>query len=207
MITIYGRANSINVRKVLWLCEDIGVAFDRLDYGRGFKDVNSPEFLAMNPHAQVPVVVDGDAVIWESNTCLRYLNAKYGDENMHPKDLAARGHVEQWMDWQIGHFQPAITPIFFARFLNNPDFQKPETLNPAIERTAKMMRILSAQIDKAGGYIAGPDCTLADFALGAGVHRWYALVPEAEKLKPLEDYYKHLSQRPGYKKYVLTGVP
>ena len=206
MITIYGRANSINVRKVLWLCEDIDVKFERLDYGRGFKDANSPELLALNPHAMVPVVVDGKTAIWESNTCLRYLNGKYGTEDIYPKDVTARAQVDQWMDWQLGHFQPAITPIFFARHLKNPDVT-PEAVKAAIERTGKMMKILSDQIDGAGGHIAGPKITLADYAIGPGVHRWYTLVPETAKMPPLEAYYKRLSERPGYKKFVLIGAP
>lgn len=206
MITIYGRANSINVRKVLWLCEDIGVKFDRLDYGRGYKDARSPEHLALNPHGLVPTIVDGDTVVWESNTCLRYLNARYGSEELHPKDPAARAHVEQWMDWQLGHFQPAITPIFFGRFLKNPE-TTPQAVEAAIKRTGEMMRILNAQIERTGGHIAAASLTLADMAIGPGVHRWYALVPEAEKLPALEDYYKRLAERPGYKKYVLIGMP
>lgn len=206
-ITIYGRANSINVRKVLFLCDEIGLVFDRHDYGRGFKPADSPEYRALNPHALVPTVVDGDGVVWESNTILRYLNARYGRDSLHPKEPLARAHVEQWMDWQLGHFQPAITAIFFGRFLKNPDYDKPDVIEAAITRVAAMMRRLSDQIERAGGYVAGDDLTLADMAIGPGVHRWYALVPDAEELAPLKDYYARLSQRPAYKKHILIGVP
>lgn len=208
MITIYGRANSINVRKVLWLCEDIGLKFDRLDYGRGFKDANSPELVALNPHALVPVVVDGDMVVWESNTCLRYLNGEYGRPELYPNDLAVRAHIDQWMDWQLASFQPALTPIFFGQFLKNPDFAKPDVIKAAIDKVAKMMAILSDQIDKAGGYIAADHLTIADMAIGPGVHRWNVLVPDADNPEPLNAYYKRLERYPGFKKWVgIADLP
>lgn len=207
MITIYGRANSSNVRKVLWLCDDIGLAFERLDYGRGYKDASSPELLALNPHARVPVIKDGDTAVWESNTCLRYLAAKYGPPEIYPTELAARARVDQWMDWQLSAFQPAFMPIASARLRNDPAYQSPESIAPAIERVTKMMAILSGQIDKAGGFIAAGNITIADMAIGIGLHRWFVLVPEADNPKPLIDYHERLKQRPGFKKWVDTPRP
>lgn len=206
-ITLYGRNDSSNVRKVLFLCAEIGLDYDRHDYGRGFKPANSPEYLALNPHARVPSIVDGDAVVWESNTVLRYLNTKFGRDDLHPKEPVARAHVEQWMDWQLAHLQPAITPVFMGRFLKNPEFDKPEIVDKFIDQVAGMMRLLSAQIDKAGGFVAGPNLTLADMSIGIFVHRWFTVVPEAEKLQPLVDYYSRLSQIEGYKSSALIGLP
>src|ERR1700741_200526 len=100
MIKIYGRTNAWNVRKVLFLLEDIGLPYERFDYGRGFKALNSPEFLALNPNAMVPVLVDGDAVIWESNTIMRYIAAKYAPEGFYPADLVRRAAADQWLDWK-----------------------------------------------------------------------------------------------------------
>jgi glutathione S-transferase len=58
MVRILGRATSINVRKVLWACAEINLPFEREDWGAGFKPTNSPEYLALNPNAMVPVIQD-----------------------------------------------------------------------------------------------------------------------------------------------------
>ena len=59
-LRVLGRANSFNVRKVLWVCDEIGIPYTREDFGRGFKPTNTPEFLKLNLTGQVPVVIDGD---------------------------------------------------------------------------------------------------------------------------------------------------
>ena len=70
-IRILGRNNSFNVRKVLWVCDELGIDYLREDYGRGFRACTEPEFLALNPVAQVPVVIDGEAIMRESNSIIR----------------------------------------------------------------------------------------------------------------------------------------
>src|SRR5271154_3640877 len=78
MITIWGRANSVNVQKVLWCCDELVLPYERIDAGLQFGRNNEPEYLAMNPNARVPTLVDGDFVLWESNSILRYLVMQYG---------------------------------------------------------------------------------------------------------------------------------
>lgn len=85
MLRILGKASSINVRKVLWACEELNIAFTREDWGSGFQSTHSAEFLALNPNAMVPVAQDGDFVLWESNTILRYLANAYGTPALVPQ--------------------------------------------------------------------------------------------------------------------------
>ncbi len=73
MLQILGKASSINVRKVLWACAELGLPFEREDWGSGFKATDAPEFVALNPNAMVPVIRDGEFVLWESNSIIRYL--------------------------------------------------------------------------------------------------------------------------------------
>ena len=75
MLKLLGRKTSGNVQKVLFLLEEIGVPYAREDYGRQFQNTATPEYLALNPTSKVPTLVDGDLVVWESNTILRYLAA------------------------------------------------------------------------------------------------------------------------------------
>ena len=102
MLKILGKPVSINVRKVLWLCEELALPCELEAWGAGYRDTHVPEFMALNPNAMVPVLVDGEAVLWESNTICRYLAAGQGRDDLLPRDALARARVEQWMDWQAG---------------------------------------------------------------------------------------------------------
>jgi glutathione S-transferase len=89
-LKVLGRANSFNVRKVLWVCDEIGIPFEREDFGRGFKPTNTADFLKLNLTGQVPVVIDGTRVMRESNTIVRYLAAKHRATELYPEDLGQR---------------------------------------------------------------------------------------------------------------------
>lgn len=207
MITVYGRANSSNVRKVLWLLDELGVTFDRLDYGRGYQSTRTPEFLALNPNGLVPTIVDGDTVIWESHAILRYLAARYGPDSWYPAELGRRAIVEQWLDWQIAHVQGPMRDLFFGLHLDAAPENAPERIAKAAETTNQLFGILDQQLQKTGAYVAGAEPTIADCALGMMVHRWYALdVPRAD-LNAIKRYHDLLSTRPAFQKAILNAGP
>ncbi|MGA7323826.1 MAG: glutathione S-transferase family protein [Rhodomicrobium sp.] len=206
MITIYGRTTAWNVRKVLFFLEDTGLAYERLDYGRGFKPTNTPEFLALNPNAMVPVLVDGDAVLWESHTILRYLASKYGPESYYPKNLEHRAIADQWLDWKIAHIAPALRPLFFRHFLKMGEFTDREVEDAEAE-SAKLFAILDGQLKKTGAYVAGPEITIADSSIGMAVHRWLNLPLKRPALPQVERYYETLSRLPSYDKTVRIDMP
>ena len=203
---IYGRANAWNVRKVLFLAEELGLKYERLDYGRGFKPADSPELLALNPNAMVPVLSDGDVTLWESHTILRYLGAKYGQGAVYPADLVAKSAVDRWLDWKLGHVSPAMRPLFFRYFLKTGDFSDREVAEGETE-SAKLFTILDAQLKKTGGFAASKDFTVADCAIGIAVHRWLSLPLKRPELANVADYYRRLSERPAYRKTILIGMP
>src|SRR6267378_3571170 len=108
---LLGRKTSGNVQKVLWLLEELKMPYTREDYGRQFNNTQTPEYLSMNPNAKVPTLVDGEVVIWESNTILRYL-ATRAKSDLYPTDPAKRTQVERWMDWQLA----ALNNPYLAMF-------------------------------------------------------------------------------------------
>lgn len=108
MLRILGKATSINVRKVLWTCAEIGLPFEREDWGTTFKSTDTPEFLAMNPNAMVPVIQDGDFTLWESNTIIRYLVTRYGEASVYPAEARARARIDQWIDWQASDLNRSV---------------------------------------------------------------------------------------------------
>ena len=77
MLKIWGRRNSSNVRKVLWCAEEIGLPYESIEVGGSHGGTQTPEYLAMNPNSLVPVIEDHGLPLWESNTIVRYLSARY----------------------------------------------------------------------------------------------------------------------------------
>src|SRR5215813_9033820 len=112
MLRVLGRGTSGNVQKVVWLLEELGTPYKREDYGRQFNNTGDAAYLALNPNGKVPTLIDGDTVIWESNTILRYLATKHNETKLYPTDPAARSHVERWMDWQLGALNTSYVAIF-----------------------------------------------------------------------------------------------
>src|SRR5262249_24934777 len=111
MLKIWGRANSSNVQKVLWTCEEIGIAFERIDAGGAFGKTKEAAYLALNPNGLVPTIEDGKTVLWESNTIMRYLATTRGATRLYPTDPVERAFVERWMDWQLASLGPPMTPL------------------------------------------------------------------------------------------------
>src|SRR5919198_5714089 len=122
---LLGRKTSGNVQKVLWLLEELKMPYEREDYGRQFNNTQTPEYLRMNPNAKVPTLVDGELVIWESNTILRYLATK-AKSPLYPADAAKRTQVERWMDWQLASLNGPYLVMFKESKLEadkrSPDF-------------------------------------------------------------------------------------
>ena len=125
MLKVFGKASSINVRKVLWACDEIDIPYEREDWGSGFRSTRAPEFLARNPNGLVPLIRDGDFYLWESNTIIRYLAAAYGDGNLLPAAPRERALVEKWMDWQATEFNNAWSYAFQALVRRSPDHANP----------------------------------------------------------------------------------
>lgn len=207
MLKILGKAASINVRKVLWTCEELGIEYDREDWGAGFQSTSQAEFLALNPNAMVPVIVDGDFVLWESNTICRYLCNKAGATGLLPVDLHARAQVEQWMDWQATEFNNAWRYAFSSLVRHSPAHQDPVQLQAGIDNWNRHIGILDGQLSRTGRYVTGNTLSLADIVLGLSVQRWVAAPMEKPRFPAIAEYCGRLGERPGFRAYGLNGGP
>jgi glutathione S-transferase len=190
----------------LFFLEEVGLPYERLDFGRGYTSTSTPEFLALNPNAMVPVLVDGDVTLSESHTILRYLAAKYGPASYYPTDLAQRAKVDQWLDWKLSNIPEPIRPLFFRHFLKMGEFTDHEVAKAEAE-CVKFFTILDQHLEKTGAYVAGPNLTIADCAVGMAAHRWLNLPLDRPELPSLARYYRTLSERPAYQKTILIGMP
>jgi len=197
MLRILGKASSINVRKVLWTCEEIGLPYERQDHG--------PE-LARNPNGLVPVIVDGDFVLWESNTILRYLAGRYGSASLLPHEPRARAEVEKWIDWQATDFNSAWRYAFMAVVRKNPAFDDPRQIAASIKDWTRMLAILDERLATTGAFVAGEGFTLADIPIGLSVNRWFMTALERPSFPAVDAYYGRLSTRPAFLKHGRNGI-
>jgi glutathione S-transferase len=210
MLRVLGRVSSINVRKVLWTCDEIGLPFEREDWGLGFRSAQSPELLALNPNGLVPVIVDDGFVLWESNTICRYLAGRHGRADLLPVEPQARARVEQWMDWQAGELNSAWRYAFMALVRRSPAHTDAAAIESSRQSWDRHMRILDAQLALTGHYATGPDFTLADIVLGLSVHRWL-MTPRAPSERPLlpaiAAYVERLRERPAFLQHASMETP
>lgn len=207
MLQILGRASSINVRKVLWTCAEIGLPFKREDWGIGFKQTSDPAFTALNPNALVPVVRHGDFVLWESNTICRWLASEHQRDDLLPNSPRDRALVERWMDWQATEVNSAWRYAFHGLVRKNPQYQDAAQIDASVQQWNRTMSLLDAQLQHTGAHAAGSHFTLADVVLGVSTHRWLAAPIERPALRHVAAYYQRLAERPGFVQHVTSGGP
>ncbi|AHF67649.1 MULTISPECIES: glutathione S-transferase family protein [Pseudomonas] len=207
MLRILGKASSINVRKVLWACAETDRSFEREDWGSGFRATDTPEFMALNPNAMVPVILEDDFVLWESNTIIRYLASVHPDEGFYPSQPRARARIDQWIDWQATDLNKSWTYAFMSLVRRSAEFQDRDALKASSSSWARHMQILDRQLELTGAYVAGESFTLADIPVGLSVNRWFETPLDHPEFPAVAAYYERLSERPGYLLYGRNGTP
>ena len=205
MIKIWGRTDSSNVQKVLWCCGELGVPFERLDWGGKFGGNQDPQYTAMNPNGLVPTIKDGDFVLWESNSIMRYLNAKYGNGKLLPASPEGMANANRWMDWQLSAFNPIIVPLFFATVRTAPEKRDPQTIQAALDKTIKAWQTVEDQLAK-HQFLGGDEFSLGDIPLGVWAYRWFNLPIDRPKQANIERWYDSLKQHEPYRTHIMIPV-
>lgn len=205
MLKIWGRTNSVNVQKVMWTVGELGIKYQHTDAGMEFGIVNEPWYRGMNPNGRVPTIQDDDFVLWESNTIVRYLSAKYGADRLYPVRLEARADAERWMDWCTSTIAPIMTPLFWGLIRTPPEQRNAKVIDEARGKMAELAAILDTQL--AGKlFIAGETLSMGDVPLGCFIHRWYALPIERPHYANLAAWYARLRERPAYRQHVMLPL-
>jgi glutathione S-transferase len=205
MLKIIGRKTSSNVQKVLWACGEIDLPFEREDLGGPFGGNDTPEYRALNPNGRVPTIVDDGFVLWESNSCVRYLAAKHSHGKLYPEDLQARGNGERWMDWQLTIMSPAMQPVFWGLVRTPPEKRDMDKIEEARKKLSAAMAIFDAHL--AGSkFVAGDTLTVGDIPMGIAVHRWFAMDMTREDYPNLKCWYDLLVERPPFREYVMPPL-
>lgn len=196
MLHIWGRLTSINVRKVVWTAQELGLAAQRTDAGGSFGLVNEPAYRQRNPNARVPMIEDGDLVLWESNVIVRYLCAKHSMGRLYPEPLARRFEAEKWMDWQQTTANPAGRDAFLQWIRTSAAQRQPERIARSVAAMEPLMDILENHLARRS-FMLGDDFSMADIPLGCEVHRWLGLPQPRPAWPHLERWLRTLAQRPG----------
>ena len=193
-LRIWGRISSINVKKVVWTAQELGLEFQRNEAGGQFGLVKTPEYLRLNPNALVPVMEDGDFVLWESNVIVRYLCAKHSPGQLYPNDLRERFEAERWMDWQQTTFSPASRPGFWQLIRTAPEQRNAQTISDSNAAVEALLATLDTQLGR-HAFVAGDRFTMADMVLGCEAHRWFGLPQPRQSWPNVERWYQGLRAR------------
>lgn len=203
MLTVWGRRNSFNVQKVMWLVGELALAHRHVPAGGQFGHVDDPEFLAMNPHGRVPVIDDGGTVVWESHSILRYLAARHGQPRFWCDDAAERSRADRWMDWAQTTLQPAfLTGVFWGFYRTPPERRDPARVEQSIAQCAQHFRTLDAVL-AAQPFLAGDTISLADIAAGTHLYRYFELDIARPDIPHVQAWYERLKARPAYRTHVM----
>jgi glutathione S-transferase len=205
MLKIMGRDTSSNVQKVLWVCGELGLPFEREDIGGPFGGNDKPEYLALNPNGRVPTIIDDGYVLWESNSCTRYLAAKHGGDPLSPADLQIRGNAERWMDWQMTTMSPALVPVFWGLVRTPPEKRDMDAIEAARKKLSGLIGFMDAQLSKTT-YLAGDDFTIGDIPLGITAYRWFVMDMEREDYPNLKRWYDSLTTRKAFQDAVMNPL-
>ena len=194
-LQIWGRISSINVKKVVWAAQELGLDFDRHEAGGVHGVVKTPAYMALNPNSQIPVMEDGDYVLWESNVITRYLSAKHSPGNLYPSDLQERFDAERWMEWQQTMVNPVSRNGFWHLIRLPADQRDPALIAQSNAAVELLMAMLDAHL-ATHRFMVGERFTMADIPLGCEVQRWFGLPQTRERRPNIERWFATLLARP-----------
>ena len=205
MIKVLGRPNSVNVQKVMWCAAELGLDVERADIGGAFGGTDTDAFRKMNPNGTIPVLIDGDFTLWESNAIVRYLCAAYGAAPWVLPNAKAHGLADQWMDWYQTTLHPPMTTLFWQLIRTPADQVEPAKITAAIDAGAKRWSILDQHL-ATSRFILGDHLSMADIPLGCAAYRWHSMNFTRPDLPNLRRWWEELADRPAYKANVMLPI-
>lgn len=206
-LTIWGRSNSVNVMKALWCLAELDLPFERIDAGMQFGRNDQSDYLAMNPNGRVPTLVDGDYVLWESNSVMRYLCMAYGKGTpIYPQDPKRRAAVDRWLDWTLSTVQPVDRPVFWALVRTPKDKQDMTRIQQDVDAEAPVWAIADRQLSTRR-YFEGDEFTIADIAVGAFARRWLGFEGVTKpKYEHVARWFADIASRPTFAMQLATPM-
>jgi glutathione S-transferase len=206
MLKIWGRPDSSNVQKVLWCCDELGLAYERVDLGGAFGGNDAASYRALNPNGLVPTIEDGDFVLWESNSIVRYLVDRYDARGLlNPSTAEGRGNASRWMDWQLTTISRCMFPLFQGLYRLPPEKRDPDQIESARRQAGEVWTILDRHLGSRR-FVDGDRFSLGDIPPGVWIHRWLNMPIERPGLPHLRAWYARLGERPPYRTHVMIPL-
>ena len=202
-LTLYGRHTSYNVQKVLWLLEELALEYEHIELGSNPGDTETDEFGRLNPMRKVPVLVEDEKTVWESNTILRYLVNSYGRGSWAPGDAYRRSMVERWMDWSQSQFQPAFNDVFWGYYRTPEHLRNMDLVNANLAICHACFGQLDTQLDNKN-FLLGDDLSLADITTGVFLYRLLEIDLNVQLPLRVSVWYERLQTLGGYQKWVMS---
>ena len=202
MLTIYGRKSSANVQKVRWICSEGNLEFKTEIVGGKHGGLTSPDFKRLNPNGTIPVLIDGDFILYESNTIIKYISDKFNILKSATQEKIALNN--QWIDWSSSVFGLNCS-TYTAHNILLPVEQRNATLaSEAKKKIYSCFKLLNIQLEKTN-YLLDDELNLADIPIGCWIHRCVVLDLEISDFKLLEKLYVSLKERSAFKTTVLSA--
>lgn len=206
MLKIWGRKNSSNVRKALWIAEEMGLPYESVEAGGAFGLVDGEAYRAKNPNGRVPMIEDGDFVLWESNAIVRYLAARYApDSALYPSDPQARASADKWMDWTTSTFAEPFRHVFWGVLRTPAEQQDWVQINGAIKTVQSLLLVVDEALANQP-YLSGDELGMGDIPLGSFIYAWFEMPIERPAMHHLQAWYERLKARPAYQTAVMTAL-
>lgn len=205
MLKIWGRKNSINVQKVLWCCEELGLSYDQENVGGSYGGLQEPRYIRMNPNGRIPTLEEDRFTLWESNTIVRYLAATNDLGGVYPERLNDRAHAEQWMDWQVTTLDPPFRTVFLGLIRTPPEKRDNDAIEAAREKVVNTFAILDRHLENQQ-FVCGNRLTIADFALGPFAYRWFNMGVSSPALPNVRAWYDLLAKRAAFQSTVMLPI-
>lgn len=207
MLKIWGRASSVNVQKVLWAADELGLAYEHINVGGKYGGNDTPEYRAMNPNGLIPVLQDTDGSLhWESNSVVRYLAARYDGEGrgLWLADPGQRSQADRWMDWATSLLGEPMRALFWG-FVRDPVNADLNAMAKAEMQAADYWARLDAHLESRA-FVAGDRLTMGDIPAAIQVQRWLNFPITRPPLPHLLAWHDRLAERPGYKAHVMVPM-
>ena len=205
MLRLWGRTNSSNVMKVLWLLDELGLQAERIDAGGQFGKTDTAEYRAMNPLGLVPTLQDDGFALFESNAIMRYLcNAHAPASPFYPTAPKARGEVDAWLDFQQTALNRPQSVVFAGLVRTPPDQRDNAAISAAMDEAGRIWGIVNGRLTSRP-FIAGETPTLADIAFGVHAHRWFVMPIARPDCEHLHAWYQRLLERPAYRRHAAVA--
>jgi glutathione S-transferase len=195
MLRIHGSARSRALR-TLWMVLELGIPYEHDDLLPRSPGTKTPEFLALNPNARVPVIEDDGFVLYESMAINFYL-AKKHSSRLYPSDLKSEALTLQWSFWETDRLDRQL-----VNYVNHTSGLPEAERNKAVAASAwaeivPAMDALNGVLGKTL-WLAGPEFSLADLNVAAAMYRGLSM--DLSKWPAVRDWLTRCWDRPAAKK-------